>query len=131
MKITKRDRWVLHTLLDHSIVRYLIVNSFGRHDGNEKANYHIHISRILCRFIFAEGNDYHESLKVLDSWSAVHDYLAEILTDRLDESIGFPLDKAIYGDAYAIFEERFFNVLIDNIDNIENVARESIKNLNF
>ena len=45
----------------------------------------------------------------------------------MDEVIGFPIKIPLYGDMYAPLQERFFNVIIDNFDEIEKVAREAVK----
>jgi hypothetical protein len=61
---------------------------------------------------------------VSGSWLAVHDYLADVLTDRMDEVIGFPIFEPLYDvDNY---KERFFNVIANNINEIEMVAKESL-----
>ena len=55
----------------------------------------------------------------------VHDYLAEILTDRMDEVIGFPIyDKRPDYDELVI---RFMNVILDNLGNIEIMIKNFVK----
>jgi hypothetical protein len=128
MKLTKRDIWILHQLLDFSIARYLMANSCQRLDGAEKADYHIHMSKQLCRFIFAEGDErMGDTENVNASWNEVHDYLADILTDRMDEVIDFPLYTPLYGSMYDPLKDKFFQVIIDHMDEIERVAKEAIK----
>lgn len=123
MKLTKREIWALHKLLDWDISRYLMSVTFGRKDGSERADLHIDMSKVLAGFLFADG-DY---LKVNDATMKVHDYLADILTDRLDEVINFPIDRPIYGSDYDQYKDAFFKVLIDNIDGIFKVAKAAVK----
>lgn len=49
----------------------------------------------------------------------VHDYLAEILTDRMDEVIGFPIHEKIYD--YDEYVQRFFDVIVQHIGDIERI----------
>ena len=123
MKLTKREIWALHKMLDWHIARYLMSVTFGRRDGSERADEHIKISEILAGFLFADG-DYG---KVRDSTMKIHDHLARILTDRMDEVINFPIDCPIYGSDYDQYNDAFFKVLIDNIDGIFKVAKAAVK----
>ena len=126
-KLTKREIWALKTMLEFDIARYLMANSCQRLDGAEKAEHHIAMSKVISKFIFAEGSKYEDTFRVNCATMAVHDYLAEILTDRMDEVIGFPINTPLYGDMYTPLQERFFNVIIDNFDEIEKVAKEAVK----
>ena len=130
MKLTKREIWALRQMLTFDITRYLLANTFGRLDGEEKADRHIHMSKILCRFVFAEGGEYKFSRKESETWHKVHDYLAEILTDRMDEVIGFPLTTPLMGDEFDEYVQKFFDVIINNMSNIEKVAKDCWKRRN-
>lgn len=123
MKLTKREIWALHQQLDWHIARYLMSVTFGRKDGGERADEHIAISEILAGFLFADS----DHMKIVASRMKVHDYLADILTDRLDEVINFPIDRQIYGAEYNQYKSAFFQVLIDNIDEIFKVAKAAVK----
>lgn len=127
MKLTKREVWALHKLIDFDIARYLMANTHGREDGAEKADRHIKISEILAGFLFADG-DWH---KTNAATMKVHDYLADILTDRMDEVINFPIDRPIYGSDYNQYRDAFFKVLVDNIDGIYKVAKQAAKEFGY
>lgn len=117
--ITNREKWALRELLEFDINRYLMANSAQRLDGSEKAKRHINISKTLCNFVLA-GDKY--------SWDAVlsvHDYLADILTDRMDEAIGFPIHIPLYGDAYDPLADKFFEVIINHFEEIEKLVVEN------
>ena len=120
MKITKRERFLLFEALEHYIHRYLMSCTYGREDGNEKAEQHLKISSILVSFILLKK--YNER-KHFEAQIRVHDYLAEILTDRMDEVIGFPLDRRIYN--YDEYVNRFFCVIVDNLDEIKKIIQEN------
>jgi hypothetical protein len=127
-RLTKREVWALKYLLDYPISRYLMSCSIQRIDPGERAQRHIEITEILCKFVFAEGEKYNNSTKVNDAWKPIHDYLADILTDRMDETIGFPLHTPLYGsEMYDPLVELFFNKIIINFANIEKIALKSIK----
>jgi len=122
--LTQEQLQNLRKALDFDISRYLIVNSINRIDGCERADRHMNISKTICGFIFdVHPKDKHNHM-VTGSWLAVHDHLANILTDRMDEVIGFPVFEPLYDvDTY---KERFFNVIASNINQIKQVAIESI-----
>lgn len=127
MKLTKRETWLLKDMLSFDITRYLMANSCQRLDSGEKADRHISMSKILCRFILAGVVKMPNEIEIgtTGAWNEVHDYLADILTDRMDEVIGFPIYKELYGSDYDIFEERFFQTIIDHIDEIEKIVINS------
>lgn len=122
MKLTKREIWALHTLLDFYIARYLMANTKGREDGIEKSEQHWKISNILAEFVLATS----ANAKTRTASISIHNYLANILTDRMDEVIFFPLDKPLYGTEYDQFKEAFFDVLVKHMADIERVAKETI-----
>ena len=114
--MTKREKVLLYILLEFAIHRYLLANTHKRHDPVEKAEEHMKIASIIFSYIFAR--EYNE-LKDWQVMMQIHDYLAEILTDRLDEVIGFPIDKESCEIDYHEFGKRFFNVIVENMDNIK------------
>ena len=116
MKVTKREKVLLYILLEFDIHRYLLANTHKRQDPVEKADRHMEISGIIFSYIFAR--EYNE-LKDWQVMMQIHNYLAEILTNRLDEVIGFPIDKESCEIDYHEFGKRFFNVIVENMDNIK------------
>jgi hemoglobin-like flavoprotein len=120
MELSKREIWALKEMIMFDIKRYLMANSCHRLDGYEKAQRHTTISKILCRFINASEN--------ADAWKQVHDYLADILTDRMDEVIGFPIDVPVVGSDYDILGDRFFNTIIGHFNEIEEIVKSNTEN---
>lgn len=126
MKITKREKFMLFQALEWEIHRYLMSNTYGREDGNERAERHMNISAIILSFITLKK--YHE-IHDFPKMKVIHDYLAEILTDRMDEVIDFPIDRRIYDyDEYAL---KFFNVIIEHINEIEKIVKNYKKEKDF
>jgi hypothetical protein len=121
MELTKREKWALGYILEFDIARYLMANSCQRLDGDEKADRHIRMSKKICWFIFAEkyGIDRKSFAK---AYVAMHDFLADILTDRMDEVIGFPINTPLYGSDYNDLKDKFLQVIIDKFKEIEDVA---------
>jgi hypothetical protein len=124
--LTLEQRQALRKALDFDITRYLIVNSINKIDGGERADRHVNISKAICHFIFDINpkEKYHYTISA--SWLAVHDYLADVLTDRMDEVIGFPVFQPLYD--VDMYKDRFFNVIVDKINDIKTVAKESLEN---
>ena len=120
--ITEREKFLLWKLMNFDINRYLMANSYQRLDGAEKANRHIKISKLLVEYITTDEH------KVYDLWKPVHDYLADILTDRMDDVIGFPIDKPLYGSDYDLLAEKFFSVIIDHLVEIEQLVNSALAN---
>ena len=120
MKVTKRERFMLFEALDFTIHRYLLANTYGREDGHEKAQRHMEISGILVGFIRCQRYD---EIRHFHIMKEVHDYLAEILTDRMDEVIGFPIFERPHD--YDELVKKFFNVIMNNIDKIEKIVKDS------
>ena len=121
MKLTEREKFMLFQSLEFEIHRYLMANTFGREDGIEKAERHMNISRILVSFILCTK---YIELKHFEIMHEVHDYLAEILTDRMDEVIDFPIDRRIYD--YDEYVWKFFNVIIEHINKIEGIIKNAV-----
>lgn len=118
--MTKREKVLLYSILKFDIIRYLLSNTHGRHDPVEKADRHMEISGIIFSYIFAR--EYNE-LKDWPIMMKIHDYLAEILTDKLDEAIGFPIYKESHEIDYDEYAKRFFNFIVENMNNIkENIS---------
>ncbi len=124
MKLTNREIWILHKLLDFDITRYLMANSCQRIDAEEKADLHIRMSKTLCAFVMSMKTVDAEEIYDAESnsWKHVHDFLSDILTGRLDEAIDFPLTTPLYGSDYNPFHVRFFQTIVDNMDKIEEIV---------
>jgi len=117
--VTEREKYLLWCLLEFPINRYLMANSVQRLDGYEKAKRHSEITKIIISYLYADsskGEDIH-------LWKKVHDYLADILTDRMDEVIDFPIYRKIIGNEYDILSKKFFDVIINNMNNIEKICK--------
>jgi hypothetical protein len=127
MRITKREKVLLYILLEFDIHRYLLANTYNRHDPVEKAEEHMKIASIIFSYIFAREYNEHKDWQIM---MIIHDCLAEILTNRLDEVIGFPIDKESCEIDYHEFGKRFFNVIIKNIDKIKERIEEEKKTNN-
>ena len=115
MELTKKERFMLFREMEFEIHRYLLANTYDRLDGNEKYERHKNISVILYEFLTCRK---YQEIYDFPKMRNIHDYLAEILTDRMDEVIGFPIYEKIYD--YDELTERFFEVIINNLDEIEN-----------
>lgn len=129
--LTDREKWALKYMIDFNIYRYMMCNAFNREDGAEKADNHIKISKILVQFITCKGGELcrnSEPQEVLVAWLAVHDYLAKILTDRMDEVIGYPIGVNMYGDDFRKYADKFFDVIIDHFDEIVEIVNKTLEN---
>lgn len=118
MRLSKREKFMLFQALEFEIHRYLMSNTYGREDPIEKAERHMNISAIVLSFITLKK--YHE-IYDFPKMKVIHDYLAEILTDRMDEVIDFPVFKEIHD--YDEYVWRFFNVIIEHINEIEKLVK--------
>jgi len=119
---------MLHYLLDFHCVRYMMCNAKGRADGAEKADVHIRISTALCNFLLCEGTPRHEdTYNVNECTMKVHDYLADILTDRMDIVIGYPIDRQIYGEEFQELADKFFDVILAHISEINDLIKSTLK----
>jgi len=89
-------------------------NADGRENGFEKAQRH----RELCQFYIAAIRGLEEADEVLsidEDYIAVHG-ATQILTDNLDESIGFPLEGIPDYDKFAtLFFEEFHRIAMGTL----------------
>jgi hypothetical protein len=130
LKLSKREIWMLHYLLDFHCIRYMMCNSKGREDSAEKADVHLAIATALCNFILCEGTPRHEdTYKVNECIRPVHDYLADILTDRMDEVIGYPWQRQMYGDDFKEYANKFFDVILNHISEINDLVQKTLKQI--
>jgi len=105
MNTEQRLKHALYMLMSFPIHRYLMANTAGRLDGNEKADVHLRLSNIYVAsqmgIVDADG-----AKRVMagaktrdDGWvqhgtmayTYIHD-ATQKLTDYMDEVIGFPID---------------------------------------
>lgn len=127
MQLTKREIWMLHYLLDFHCIRYMMCNAKGREDGAEKADVHLAISTALCNFILCEGTPRNEdTYNVNECVHAVHDYLADILTDNMDQVIGYPVFQQMYADDFELYAGKFFDVILNHISEINDLIETTL-----
>ena len=117
-RCAKQSMWALKELLWFSINRYIMVNSCQRFDGAEKAKRHLEISKILTRFIYCNKHFDNEG----DITIKIHDYLSEILTSKMDEVIGYPIETPAYDNE--LYSNRFFDVIKKNFNKIEEISKQ-------
>jgi transcription termination factor NusB len=107
----------------------MMCNAKGREDGAEKADIHIAISTALCNFILCEGTPRNsDTFNVNECTMKVHDYLAHILTDRMDEVIGYPIDRRLSSEDFDEYSKKFFNVIVNHISEINDLIETILKN---
>ena len=123
-KLTDREKWAVKALIHFDVIRYLLANTHGRLDGGERAERHINISKWLCKFILCKGTEHYDPSEVLDSWKDVHDFLAVILTDKMDVAIGFPVFER--PDDYDELADKFIKVIFDHMDEIETIVKAAL-----
>lgn len=108
MTLTDKQRF-RHTCwmgMEFDIHRYLMANAEGRQDGAEKAFNHI---RLCCFMISAYTLDPKDAVNSSHPlFKAVHTG-TQVLTDFLDDEIGFPVRGEPKYDELAVkFFDRFF-----------------------
>ena len=100
-----------------AVARYLMANAYGRWDGVLKAHCH----RELCSFYVAIHLGVAPEQVQLDEppYEAVHT-ATQVLTDALDEEIGFPLDQTPdYDKLEPLFFERFHTLALQALADFE------------
>ena len=100
-------------LLMLPVYRYLHANEFEKWDGHEKADQHIKISTKILEFLGIDEGDY------IDQATIIHDYLRDVLTDRMDEVIGFPTERSIDTSERNALISKFVDVVWDNLDEMK------------
>ena len=97
--------------LDFALYRYLMSNAHGRWDGAEKAVRHGEICKFYVSAILGD-NSTHNAEDLADAYKRVHS-ATQVVTDHLDESIGFPLDSEPDYDALVpVFFEKIHNIAL-------------------
>ena len=122
--LSKREIYALWMMTNYEIHRYLMNNVRG--EGAEKGLHHWRMSSIIASFITLEDGEFlmRGGDGVTNSRGyakcLVHDWLAQNLTDHLDEKIGLPLTdvhpltgKSIYVP-YDEFTCKFFEYIVLN-----------------
>ncbi len=106
--------------LQHAIYRYLMVNADGRWDGAEKAQRH----REMCQFYAAVHQGHNDPSDIpVDNpeYLRVHADTQLLLTDRMDDAIGFPLvGRPDYESLTARFFDQFHALAIRALSREEN-----------
>ena len=129
-KLTNREKWALSKLLDFDVARYLMANSCQRLDGAERAQRHLAISKTLCEFVLSNHKfktlDELE-MAVLETQMEVHNLMAQLLTDRMDEKIGFPVNTPLCGSDYDELKVKFMQELFNHFDDYEVVVINKLK----
>lgn len=89
------------------IGRYLMSNAEGRWDGVEKALRHME----LCKFYVSVARQIEiDKVDICEDelYLKIHEYTAEKLTNRLDETIGFPIQgRPDYDNLEPLFFKKF------------------------
>ncbi len=114
---TDRELFLLEEQLKYDVVRYLIVNTKGKEDGYERADRHIAISKTICKFLLCRTHNL--------PYMEVHNYLTE-LTAFMDEQIGFPVNRTIYGNEYDAFVEKFINKIKEMLPSISELINSNL-----
>lgn len=110
-----KEKIRLMELLMMPVYRYLHANEFEKWDGAEKAAQHMKISTKILEFLGIDEGDYIDQAKI------IHDYLRDVLTDRMDEVIGFPIERSIdTGERNALIS-KFVDVVWDNLETIKKI----------
>jgi len=105
---TDREKFLFKLALDRTAFHYIRACTYICADGYAKAENHLEISKHIVEFFtlrpFNRRTDFEAQMYV-------HDELQD-LTDYLDERIGLPLNKPIYGDAWQPFVDKFLDEVI-------------------
>ena len=118
--MTEREKHLLWMILNKTISRYILINMPGRGCG-ERADLHLYMSKILCHYILMDGGLW--TIRGLDD-----EYpkgIAHHITDRMDETIGFVIDRQMTHEEQDICTRKFFELLCINIDEIAKVVIRS------
>lgn len=124
--MTKREKHLLWMILNKSIHRYITLNMPGR-EYEERADLHIFISKVLCHYVLIDGGIW--TLMGVDEnpkglWE-VHDWIAQHITDRMDEAIGFIVGREMTHEERKQCTKKFFDLLCDSINEIAKVIDQS------
>ena len=104
--LKNQNRHLLWMLMQFSIGRYLLSNTYGRLNGLEKSEKHIELSAI---FIAAKTFSDTDSAKNHENLMLIHDATTK-LTDHLDKEIGFPINDQ--PEDYEELSRKFFDKFI-------------------
>lgn len=122
IKLNKREKNLFWNVLHFHIYRYLRSVEFESDCGSERADHHWYISEFISWYLKGKGGEYffrgikeHE-IEII----RVHTWLADNLTDRLDEKIGFPIYKPMTNSSE--FIKRFFDYIMNHINDIYEYA---------
>lgn len=106
MKFSKREEFMLWRLLEFPLHRYLLSFRKGCGNGYERAERHIEISKILWEVwnVRTALPEHH------GEWMAIHDLIADKITDHLPRIIGFDPTVDLEYD-WDILTDKFFRKL--------------------
>jgi len=107
---------MLWKLLDFEIHRYLL--TFIRKQGAERAVRHISISKTIWEVLNMKSHEVNGKRYL--EWMAIHDLIADKISNDLPKSIGLDLDANSDQD-FDVLAETFFKRLIDLDYGIENL----------
>lgn len=121
-----REKHMLHMLLAFPIQRYLLANEWG--EMLERSDWHLRIAKIICHYMTASGG-YSTIRNINDEWprgwKQVHTWLQDVLTDRMDEVIGFPIGRRPRSDERAELCQKFFDFIWDNRQKLYDIIESS------
>lgn len=122
-----REKHLLWLILYRTISRYILINMPGR-EYWERADLHFFISKMLCHYILMDGGIW--TIRGLDDecpkgWIEIHDWIADNITDRMDETIGFVIDRQMSREEQDKCIRIFFDLLCKNIDVMAKIIADS------
>lgn len=122
----EREKHLLEIILRFPVIRYLLTHS--RNEYGERVVWHIHISKLICHWLSASGG--FETIRRLEDeypkgWHEVHDWIADNITDRLDEVLGWPLDRKVYGDEIEKFADMFIDFIWSHMGELMKVIEQA------
>jgi len=118
--VSKRERWMLKKLLSGLLQNYLVASTYGKEKNNERGKIHYRICQIIFEFLFLKDAD--KNTKAVES---IHGIVSELITDNMDETIGFPVFEKTM-DYYGL-SEKLFDCIVVNLETIyERVKNDEI-----
>lgn len=130
MKITDREKYLFWLILYTPMWRYITVNMPGYTNGDERAERHILICKLICHFILNDGGI--STIGEINSewpqgWKEVHQWTVDNITDNMDITIGFIVNRPMTYTERKMCIKKMFDKIIDNIDTIEQIVLSAPK----
>lgn len=134
MSYNLREKHLLWMILEFPITRYIMSNEVGRIDGAERADQHIYISKIISHFLSGKGGCY--TIRGINDeyppgWKEIHDRIAINITDKMDETIGFVIDRALRADERKRCAKNLFELIWENLDEFLHIVNNSKPGVNL